>query len=166
MSNHHAIRLASGLIAFLVLPGVVAITVPILIGRTDPWHGSGWGLGWAVWLVGMAILLCCVRDFFAIGRGTLAPWDPPKTLVIVGLYRFARNPMYVGVFTTIVGWSLIFGSWLVVVYALLVASVFHLQVVFYEERVLSRQFPADWQAYARAVPRWIPRIKAGVRNDR
>ena len=63
------------------------------------------------------MLLWCVRDFYVSGRGTLAPLDPPKRVVIVGLYRFVRNPMYVAVLTILVGWALLYGSWLLAVHA-------------------------------------------------
>jgi protein-S-isoprenylcysteine O-methyltransferase Ste14 len=58
----------------------------------------------------VVVLLWCVRDFYVSGRGTLAPWDPPKHLVVVGLYRFTRNPMYIGVLMVVGGWGLRAGS--------------------------------------------------------
>jgi protein-S-isoprenylcysteine O-methyltransferase Ste14 len=61
--------------------------------------------------MGIFALVWCVRDFYVSGRGTLAPWDPPTRLVIIGLYRFLRNPMYVAVLTILVGWALLYRSW-------------------------------------------------------
>jgi protein-S-isoprenylcysteine O-methyltransferase Ste14 len=107
--------------------------------------------------IGFLLLLWCVRDFYVSGKGTLAPWDPPKRLVVVGLYRFVRNPMYVAVLTVVAGWSLAFGSRWLGLYLGILAVAFHLRVLFYEEPWLSRQFGADWVAYSKAVPRWLPR---------
>jgi protein-S-isoprenylcysteine O-methyltransferase Ste14 len=106
---------------------------------------------------GVAILLLTVRDFLVIGRGTLAPWDPPRKLVAVGLYRYVRNPMYVGATLMMAGAALCTGSPLAALYATIVAAIFHLRVVLYEEPVLARQFPEDWPAYSSRVSRWIPR---------
>jgi protein-S-isoprenylcysteine O-methyltransferase Ste14 len=74
-------------------------------------------MGLALLAVGLVLLLWCARDFFVSGRGTLAPWDPPKRLVIVGLYRFVRNPMYIAVLILLAGWSVATGSRLVAVAA-------------------------------------------------
>ena len=103
------------------------------------------------------MLLWCVRDFYVTGKGTLAPWDPPTRLVVVGLYRFVRNPMYVGVLGVVLGWSLVAGSPLLAIYAALLAVGFHLRVVLYEEPVLQRQFGDDWTRYRAGVNRWLPK---------
>ena len=105
---------------------------------------------------GLCILLWCVRDFYVAGKGTLAPWDPPTTLVRAGLYRFTRNPMYVGVLTLVSGWTLSSGSRTLAVYTAGLALAFHLRVIFYEEPWLQRQFPNEWQAYRAKVSRWLP----------
>jgi len=149
------------IIAFLVLPGVVAGLVPALIVAGDTHRGSAWAIGFALLVLGLALLLWCVRDFFVSNRGTLAPWDPPKHLVVVGLYRFVRNPMYVGVLTIILGWSLVFGSAFLALYLAVLAIVFHFRVVLYEEPRLRRQFQMEYEAYAASVPRWLPRLKPG-----
>jgi protein-S-isoprenylcysteine O-methyltransferase Ste14 len=91
------------------------------------------------------------------GKGTLAPWSPPRRLVVVGLYRVVRNPMYVAVFTRVLGWGLSFTSAPLALYALVLAIAFHLRVVLHEEPWLRQQFGADWITYAAAVPRWLPR---------
>src|SRR6516162_3459712 len=95
------------LFAFLAFPAVVGGLLPWLILRNDRWRTAGTPLGWPVLLLGATVLLWCVRDFYVIGKGTLAPWAPPKKLVAVGLYRFMRTPIYVGVVGIVVGWSLI-----------------------------------------------------------
>src|SRR2546429_6570705 len=100
--------------------------------------------------VGCSLLLWCVRDFFVSGRGTLAPWDPPRHLVVVGLYRFVRNPMYVGDLLLLAGWSLAAGSYWLAWYAALWAVVFHLRVIYHEEPSLRALFNTEWEDYSQA----------------
>jgi protein-S-isoprenylcysteine O-methyltransferase Ste14 len=145
------------LVAFLALPGVVAFAVPL----TWPLWSDGahaqiahpWGL--AVLVPGVVGLLWCVRDFYVAGKGTLAPWSPPKNLVVVGLYRYSRNPMYVSVFLILLGWAACFGSKPLLIYALIVGAAFHLRVVFGEEPWLARTHGAVWSEYKSRVPRWL-----------
>ena len=111
-------------------------------------------------VVGLTILIWCVRDFYVAGKGTLAPWDPPKNFVMIGLYRFVRNPMYLGILSLLAGWSFLSGSALLVAYTGLLGVAFHLRVVLYEEPRLQRQFGEQWTAYAASVRRWWPGIKA------
>jgi protein-S-isoprenylcysteine O-methyltransferase Ste14 len=146
------------LLAFLALPGFFAGIVPWVVASLDPWRQSGWAIGDIILGFGLLVLLWCVRDFYISGKGTLAPWEPPKRLVVVGLYRFTRNPMYIGILLLVGGWSALAGSLLVACYLIFLAVAFHLRVVFHEEPLLSTQFPAEWQAYAAGVPRWIPRL--------
>lgn len=148
------------LFAFLVLPGVVAGLVPVLIASVDTQRRGGTAMGFAVLALGAVLLLWCVRDFYVAGKGTLAPWDPPKHLVVVGLYRFVRNPMYIAVLTVVLGWTLVFGSMWLVLYMVALAIGFHLRVRCYEEPRLRQQFQAEWSAYFKAVPRWLPRLGA------
>jgi protein-S-isoprenylcysteine O-methyltransferase Ste14 len=151
------------LASFLALPGVVAGLVPWLIVSNDRGRGEGWSAaGLVVSGAGLALLLWCVRDFYVTGKGTLAPWDPPKTLVRVGLYRFVRNPMYVGVITLVSGWSLLSGSRRLAIYALGLMALFHARVVLFEEPWLARTFPEAWERYRASVPRWIPRLSGGT----
>src|SRR5437867_13130065 len=109
------------LFAFLALPAVVGGLLPWLLLGNDGWRMRGTALGWPVVSFGACVLLWCVRDFYAIGKGTLAPWDPPKKLVVAGFYRFVRNPMYVGVLAWLAGWSLITGTRRLAVYTGIVA---------------------------------------------
>ena len=104
---------------------------------------------------GITLLLWCVRDFLVTGKGTLAPWDPPRLLVSSGSYRFSRNPMYVGVSLILLGWSMAFESWNLLVYALIVTTAFHLRVVFGEEPWLARTHGRKWDDYVTKVPRWL-----------
>jgi protein-S-isoprenylcysteine O-methyltransferase Ste14 len=143
------------LASFLVLPGVVAGLVPPMLAAADPWRGGGWSVGVAVLAVGLFVLLWTVRDFYVAGKGTLAPWDPPKHLVIVGLYRYTRNPMYVGVIILVAGWALRLGSPVLAGYMAVLMVAFHLRVVMAEEPWLQRQFGDAWSAYSAEVPRWF-----------
>ncbi len=147
------------LFAFLVLPGVVAGLVPVLIAGEDATHHGGSAIGFGILALGVVLLLWCVRDFYVTGKGTLAPWDPPRRLVVVGLYRFVRNPMYVAVLTVVLGWTLVFGSVWLAFYLVALAIGFHLRVLFYEEPRLRQQFAAEWTSYSAAVPRWLPRVR-------
>lgn len=147
------------LFAFLALPGIVAGVAPLLILRLQlhPAHTAVYGI--ALLAAGLCLLFWCVRDFYVSGKGTLAPWDPPKRLVLVGLYRFVRNPMYLAVLTIVAGWGLAFASLALAVYLLVLAAAFHLRILFYEEPWLRRQFGAEWECYSKSVPRWIPVLR-------
>jgi protein-S-isoprenylcysteine O-methyltransferase Ste14 len=147
-------------IAFMVLPALVAGLLPWLVLLSDPWRTRGTPFGWLVFSFGFAVVLWCVHDFYVIGKGTLAPWDPPKRLVVIGLYRYVRNPMYVGVLATILGWSIIAGSPLMAAYAIVIATAFHLRVILYEEPTLERLFGPEWTRYRQSVNRWWPRLSS------
>jgi protein-S-isoprenylcysteine O-methyltransferase Ste14 len=101
------------------------------------------------------MLLWCVRDFFVAGKGTLAPWSPPQRLVVVGLYRYSRNPMYVAVTLILLGWALVFGLWALLWYTLFVVIAFHLRVVLGEEPWLARTHGQEWSDYTGRVRRWL-----------
>jgi len=142
----------------LLLPGVIGYALPISLGlRTARDIGALHALGLPLQLGGTAVLLWCVRDFAVRGRGTLAPIDPPKELVAEGLYRWVRNPMYVGVVTVLLGHALWFDSRALLDYAACVFVAFHLFVTLYEEPTLEARFGDSYRRYRAAVPRWIPR---------
>lgn len=147
----------------VVLPGSVLIWVPWWLlstgGGTLDIGAVRW-LGIAPLIIGTAGLLWCIWDFTRTGKGTLAPVDPPRFVVRTGLYRFVRNPMYVSVITVLVGEVLLFRSTRLLVWTALVAAAVQLFVVTYEEPTLRRQFGSDYEAYCRAVPRWLPRRPA------
>jgi protein-S-isoprenylcysteine O-methyltransferase Ste14 len=152
------LALRSVLFLFLI-PGTVAGFIPLRILRnTDhavaPALSASSVFGICLLLVGIAVLLRCVWDFFSAGRGTLAPFDPPTVLVARGLYRFTRNPMYNGVLAALAGEALLFRSLALLEYTLLMFLIFHLVVVTYEEPTLESQFGESYRAYRRAVPRW------------
>ena len=147
--------LLRAIVAFLVCPGVVAGLVPLLL---IPWDDPGLRFqlfGVPVLILGFAGLLWCVRDFYVAGKGTLAPWSPPQRLVIVGLYRYSRNPMYVSVLTVLVGWALCFGVRALWIYTLVVAIAFQVRVVAAEEPTLARMHGAAWTEYRQRVRRWF-----------
>ncbi len=140
--------------AFLALPGTVAFLVPWLLRPADaPFRAAGV----APIALGVALLLWCVRDFHVAGRGSLAPWAPPERLVVVGLYRVTRNPMYISVVLVLVGWALGYGTLRLWIYAGAVAVAFHLRVVLGEEPWLARRYGSEWAEYRAAVPRWLVR---------
>ena len=112
-------------------------------------------LGVLVLLAGVFILMWCVVEFYVSGRGTLAPWDPPRCLVAAGPYKFTRNTMYVGVVLILAGWAILFSSWLLTAYAVLVLLAFHVRVIAGEEPWLARTFGGDWDSYRARVPRWL-----------
>lgn len=150
--------LIKAVIAFLYLPGLLAFFLPVIIGIYDPWRSSFIPIGIIVILFGLTILIWCVRDFYISGRGTLAPWNPPKKLIVIGLYRFMRNPMYIGVLILVLGWSVLFSSPLLVLYLCILALSFHIRTVVYEEPYLKKRFKGEWDLYRQKVPRWFPKI--------
>lgn len=107
-------------------------------------------------VVGASIYAWCVWDFATSGRGTPAQLDAPKHLVVRGLYRYTRNPMYVGVLTVIFGCAALYLSPAIAIYGLAVETAFHLVVVFYEERSLAAQFGRQYDEYRSQVARWLP----------
>lgn len=142
------------LIAFLALPAVVAFFLPWLLRP----RGVRFDLtGLPIVLVGTVLLLWCVRDFYVAGHGTLAPWAPPERLVIVGLYRVSRNPMYVAVLLIVAGQAVAFRSYVLAVYAAVIALAFQVRVLTYEEPWLARTFGTEWLEYRARVPRWLGR---------
>jgi protein-S-isoprenylcysteine O-methyltransferase Ste14 len=146
-------------IAFLSLPGVFAGLVPAWLVSLDAHRYHGSPIGFVLVGLGLFLLLWCVKDFFCSGRGTLAPWDPLGRLVVVGLYRFVRNPMYLAVVTLLLGWGLAAGSRLLIGYAGVLAIAFHLRVVYFEEPWLRRTFGDQWTVYSAAVRRWLPQVR-------
>jgi protein-S-isoprenylcysteine O-methyltransferase Ste14 len=146
-----------------MLPGTVTVLIPfwILSSRTIQSfsiHPIRY-LGVPLILIGAAGLLWCIWDFFSQGRGTLAPIDPPKHLVVRGFYRYVRNPMYVCVVTILTGEAIFFLSKSVLFEAGIFFFLAYMFVVFYEEPVLRGQFGESYDEYVRTVGRWIPRMK-------
>jgi len=152
-----------GTIVFVALvPGTVIGLIPYAL--------SGWRLAeaaplrWAgacLMLLALPVFVDFLVRFVREGRGTPAPGADPERLVVGGVYRYVRNPGYVGVLGLIVGQGLLFGSAAVLAHAAIMALAFHVFVVFHEEPHLRRKFGADYEEYARRVPRWLPRLGSG-----
>jgi protein-S-isoprenylcysteine O-methyltransferase Ste14 len=148
-------------ILFLILaPGIVAGYIPLVFLQQGSQIETGFFayLAFPLWLIGVMILLWCFWDFLVKGLGTPAPIDPPKELVVTGLYNYVRNPMYVGVLAIITGHFLWFKTIWMVVYAVIVFLAFYLFVTLYEEPHLKKTFGTVYEEYTKKVPRWIPRI--------
>lgn len=149
----------------LVVPGTVTILLPAqLLSAERLQMGGQFGAlsagGLILMSLGAAIYLKCAWDFTFTGRGTPAPIDPPKELVASGLYRYTRNPMYVGVLSVLLGEAWWWASGSLLIYAALVGLLFHCFIILYEEPALRRQFGAAYQKYCETVPRWLGRRKA------
>jgi protein-S-isoprenylcysteine O-methyltransferase Ste14 len=108
-------------------------------------------------VLGAALALWCVATFAFVGRGTPAPFDPPRRLVVRGPYRHVRNPMYLGAVLALCGGALFYETRALVTYAAVFAVILHLFVVLYEEPTLRATFGEDYASYCRAVRRWWPR---------
>jgi protein-S-isoprenylcysteine O-methyltransferase Ste14 len=109
--------------------------------------------------LGILLLAACVLEFARSGRGTLSPLDPPRHLVVGGLYRYVRNPMYLSVTVIVLGEALAARSLALAVYWAIWFLGANLFVVAYEEPKLRRQFGASYDEYSRQVRRWIPRFR-------
>jgi len=143
----------------IVMPGAVAGWLPWYVAGapSDVWGAShdAWRLGALLVVAGWAVLLWCAREFAVRGQGTPGPWDAPRQLVITGLYRFTRNPMYVAVLIAILGQAIWFQSRQICWYALMVAVAIQLMVVLYEEPTLQHDFGDQYMEYRRRVRRWL-----------
>ena len=146
---------SKALLAFLALPGVVAFAIPVSWLLSTGHTQLAQPLGLIPLALGCVALLWCVRDFYVRGKGTLAPWSPPAQLVVVGLYRYTRNPMYVAVTLILLGWAVSLALPGLYLYAIVVAIAFQFRVVLGEEPWLARTHGAQWHEYARRVPRWF-----------
>ena len=145
----------------LLVPGTVLVLIPAGLLATG--LGPSFTLGPARWVglvplaLGVAVIGVCFVEFIRRGRGTPAPYDPPRELVVTGLYRYVRNPQYVGVLVAVVGEALVSGAPILLGYAGLLAIGYHVFVRYYEEPRLGRLFGEAYAGYREAVPRWLPR---------
>lgn len=112
--------------------------------------------GMVIGAAGGAVALWCIFTFATIGRGTPAPFDPPRRLVIQGPYGFVRNPMYIGAGLALAGAALFYGSLPLLGYTAAFFLATHLFVVWYEEPTLRRSFGPEYEAYCSQVGRWWP----------
>ncbi|HET7873656.1 MAG TPA: isoprenylcysteine carboxylmethyltransferase family protein [Terriglobales bacterium] len=155
-----------GSAVFLVIaPGTVAVWAPWTISHWRV-HPPLLGFGPFRWLgvlliaAGLPVLLDSFLRFAVEGLGTPAPVAPPQHLVVSGLYRYVRNPMYVAVVSMVLGQGLLFGNVRVLEYGLAVWLAMHLFVISYEEPALRRKFGAEYEEFCRNVHRWWPRFSA------
>lgn len=147
---------------FLAAPCVVAGLLPWLIldhyrlpfSATLPFVA----IGWLLILAAIVVLLHSFGRFALEGLGTPAPVAPTEKLVVGGIYRHVRNPMYVAVLSIIAGQALLFASWAVALYGLVMGIAMASFVHFYEEPTLARRYGAEYENYRRAVPGWLPRL--------
>jgi len=149
------------LLYLVVEAGLFALYIPLTFLRTGPRIGTGVIslLAIPLWLIGTLIVLRCFWDFTIKGRGTPAPIDPPKELVITGFYRYLRNPIYVGVLLIFLGHFLWFGYVVLLIYTVSAFIGVHSFVVWYEEPILKKKFGAVYTEYLKRVPRWFPKFK-------
>ena len=143
------------------LPGTITVLIPYLIlSRTGVRIPVDWGpfqgIGLAAAVLGAIILLRCIWEFMVMGRGTLAPADPPTELVVRGLYRYVRNPMYLAVFTLLLGEAAFFESLPLLVYGVTWFTIINLIVLLHEEPLLRQRFGDSYQRYITTVRRWVP----------
>ncbi len=154
---------AVGSVVFFVLaPGVVAGLIPWWLTGWDV--GGAWPMvvrvvGTALLATGVIVLVQAFARFVREGLGTPAPVAPTETLVVGGLYRYVRNPMYLAVLATILGQALLLGQPVLLGYAFVVWLAFASFVHFYEEPHLAERFGESYHAYRAAVPGWVPRVR-------
>lgn len=155
-------RAAVGTLAFfLAAPAVVAGLVPWLLTGWEPGrvHVGAQTIGWLLLAVGLVVLIDAFARFAREGRGTPAPVAPTERLVVSGLYRYVRNPMYVAVVAVILGQALVLGRPVLYVYGASVWATVAAFVRWYEEPTLQRQFGGSYVSYRRHVPAWRPRLR-------
>jgi protein-S-isoprenylcysteine O-methyltransferase Ste14 len=160
---------ARHVVAILLLPGLATILVPATVLRNQdpaagwypsaPGRGVGAALGLACISVGLLLMARTIALFASFGRGTLAPWDPPRRLVVRGIYRHVRNPMISGVFAILLGEALLFGSSALLGWFFLFVMVNLLYIPLIEEPMLLRRFGDDYVVYRGSVRRWVPRLR-------
>jgi protein-S-isoprenylcysteine O-methyltransferase Ste14 len=156
--------LLGSLVFFVIAPGTVAGWIPYVLSKwqiQSPLLGVSGGqvVGGVLAAVGVSILVECFWRFASEGRGTPAPIAPTEGLVVSGLYRHVRNPMYLAVLAIIAGQALLFGSVILLGYAGVVWLLVHGFVLLYEEPTLRRKFGPSYDTYRANVRRWWPRIR-------
>ena len=147
----------------LLLPGVMAGFIPwryLGVSRAQvQWQNPRHLAALVVIAAGVTLLATCIWEFARSGRGTLSPMDPPKHLVVRGLYRYVRNPMYLAVTLIVLGQALLLASLNLLLYWSFFFGIVNLFVIGYEEPTLREQFGAEYEEYTRLVGRWIPSFR-------
>ena len=148
----------------ILLPGLFAGYLPWryfgLSQVVIDWSSSRHLLGLAAIGIGVVLLATCIWEFARRGRGTLAPVDPPRELVVQGLYRYVRNPMYLSVTVIVLGEVLLTGSRPLLVYWAIWFVAANLFVIGYEEPTLRRRFGPAYERYRETVGRWLPLLRS------
>lgn len=149
---------------FITIIAITFVAVPIpLLWVADNLLSFDIGpfrfIGLIAVVVGLALMSELAAAFAVYGRGTPAPFDPPRHLVVCGPYRYLRNPGYLGAVTALMGESLLVQSGVVFLLAVFAACFFHLFVVYYEEPSLKRRFGKEYEDYVQRVSRWLPKLQ-------
>src|SRR5437763_11957284 len=157
----------------ILVSAIFAIIAPGTVAGIVPWWISRWKLqapflhfygfrviGVVLIVAGLPVLLDSFAGFALQGLGTPAPILPTRHLVVTGLYRYVRNPMYVAVVGLIAGQALLLGNRTLLFYGMVVWMAFQIFVLLYEEPVLRKTYTAEYELFCRNVPRWIPRLSA------
>jgi len=143
----------------LAIPGTVGVYFPLVLARGDlPKPGLALPVPLGLLAIAFAIYLWSVWQFASRGRATPLPIDAPKSLMVRGPYRYTRNPMYLALFSALLGWLLLYQILALLLYAIAVAALVTAFVVRYEEPHLQREFGANYTEYKAIVPRWLPRL--------
>jgi len=145
----------------ILVQGFATVALPYILLSSGTqgltFHLGVWRLvGVSLIVLGAGINLLCGWEFAFRGEGTPAVWDPPQTLVATGLYQYTRNPMYLGIDLLLLGEAVLFESWILLGYAILVGAGVYLVVLYYEEPTLARKFGVTYEVYRVRVPRWLP----------
>ena len=160
---------ATSVVFFALAPGLVAGFVPWYL--TNGWTRNDSRDRWLLEVLGIALVVASVAvliyafvRYVIEGLGTPAPVAPTERLVIGGLNRYVRNPMYLAVVATILGQALLVGRPILLVYAAIVFATMAAFTLWYEEPVLAQQFGSEYEDYCKQVPRWLPRVRHGSRD--
>lgn len=145
----------------ILQPGVVTGLIPYLLLRNS--DKTFFPDSWTIWhyagafimILGFLILLSCIVRFMTEGKGTISPLDPTKKLVAKGLYRYSRNPMYVGAMLLLLGETVFWQSLVLALYAAVVFIAFNLFIILHEEPRLKRDFGTEYELYLQKVRRWL-----------
>ena len=156
--------------AIVILPFNALVVLPVLavwISGEKISIKDGWQLYLAilVFAIGFSLAIWTMILFHRIGKGTAAPWDPPKKLVVVGPYRHVRNPMLTSVFIMLIAEVLVTGSWTIAVFFVIFLTINMLYFPFVEEKELLCRFGEDYARYKANVPRYIPRFRPWINID-
>lgn len=151
--------LIKNLLFILVVTGTAGVYLPLLLTRgSQPRLGALLPVSLALFGIGSAFYIWSVWHFATTGRGTPSFIDPPKKLVVQGPFRYTRNPMYLGLFAALLGWTLLYQNVRLLLYFLVVVATANLWVIGYEEPHLGRVFGPEYDQYKARVPRWLPRF--------